>query len=322
MEMKIYEDQTGLIFPHHNEKNEKAVTFFNKGVDLYIDKKDERITIYCFVLAHKFLARDQGYYIVSNSSGITYSIFNESKKNATKLLLDLELQPRHGDIDNAIFDNLDKSDLKEYPYDRNIYKDIDIISEVIYQEPDRCLGYNGSNIAEILTFCYQLLKIKNIKIAVSSEEIRSCNLNILRNKKMHESLTPTSTTVQILDDYRWMQTEKKLETKRKEEIKRGEKKLIEGFVLINDGIRIFKNSGHDPTDIIIDEMSKVVGININSKIIKNENDSIDDDGKRGTIGHIILFTIFGIIMIILGIIIGIYLIKHYGINVENLTIYK
>ncbi len=322
MEMKIYEDQTGLIFPHHNEKDEKAVTFFNNGVDLYIDKKDDRITIYCFVLAHKCLARDQGYYIVSDGSDITYSIFNEFKKNATKLLQDLELQPRQGDIDNVIFDNLDKFDLKEYSYAGNIYKDVDIISNIIYKEPSRCLDYRGSNIAEILTFCYQLLKTKSVKIVVSSEEFKLCNINILRNKKSQEPLTPSITTIQILNNYRRMQTEKKLDLKRKEELERGKNELIEGFDLIKDGIRIFKNSGRDPTDIIMGEISKVAGININPKIIKNENNSTDDDEKKGTIGHIILITIFGIIMVILGIIIGIYLIKHYGISVENLTIHR
>jgi hypothetical protein len=315
MEMKIYEDQTGLVFPHHSEKNEKAVTFFNKGVDLYIDKKDERITIYCFVLAHKFLARDQGYYIVSNGSGITYSIFNEFKKNATKLLLDLELQPRYGDTDNAIFDNLDKLDIKEDSYGGNIYKDIEIISDIIYKEPNQCLGYRGSNISEILTFCYRLLKTKNIKIVVSSEEIELCNIAILRNKKSQESLTPSITTIQILDNYRRIQTGKKLDIKREEEIERGRNELIEGFGLINDGIRIFKNVGHDPTEVIIDEINKIFGIKINSKIIKNENNSTDDNEKNGTIGHIILIAIFGIIMVVLGIIIGIYLIKHYGIRV-------
>jgi hypothetical protein len=322
MEMKIYEDQTGLVFPYHNEKNERAVTFFNKGVDLYIDKKDERITIYCFVLAHKSLARDQGYYIVSDNSHITYSIFNEFKKNATKLLLDLELQPLHGDMDNAIFDNLDKFDLKEYSYAGNIYKDTDIISDIIYKEPNMYLDYRGSDIAEILIFCYQLLKTKNVKIAVSSEEIKLCNINILRNKKSREPLVPSSITIQILDNYRRMQAEKKLDIKRKEEIERGKNELIEGFDLIKDGIRIFKDIGRDPTDVIIDEIIKVTGININSKVVKRENNSIDDDEKKGTTSHIILITIFGIIMVILGIIIGIYLIKHYGMNVENLTIYK
>ncbi len=315
MEMKIYEDQTGLIFPRRNEKNEKAVTFFNKGVDLYIDKKDERITIYCFVLAHKYLARDQGYYIVSNDSGITYSIFNEFKKNATKLLLDSELQPRYGDIDNAIFDNLDKFDLKEYSSGGNIYKDVDIISDIIYKEPNQFLDYRGSNISEILTFCYRLLKTKNIKIVVSSEEIELCNIDILRNKKSQESLTPSITTIQVLDNYRRMQTRKKLDIKKEEEIERGRNELIEGFGLINDGIRIYKNVGHDPTEDIIDEINKIFGIKINSKIIKNENYSTDDNEKKGIIGHIILIAIFGIIMVVLGIIIGIYLIKHYGIRV-------
>lgn len=77
-----------------------------------------------------------------------------------------------------------------------------------------------------------------------------------------------------------MQTEKKLDIKRKEEIERGKNKLIEGFDLINDGIRIFKNMGHDPTDVIIGEISKVAGININSKIVEKENNSIDDDEKK------------------------------------------
>lgn len=322
MELKIYEDQTGLIFPHHKEKDENAVTFFNKGVDLYIDKKDERIIIYCFVLAHKYLARDQGYYIVSDNSYITYPIFNEFKKNATKLLQDLELQPRHGDIDNAIFDNLDKFDLKENSYAGNIYKDIGIIPDIIYKEPDLYLDYRGSDIVEILTFCYRLLKLKNVKIAVSSEELKLCNINILRNKKSLEPLAPSSTTIQILDNYRRMQAEKKLDIKRKEELERGKNELIEGFDLIKDGIRILNNLGHDPTDVIIGELSKVTGININSKIVKGENNSVDNDEKKGTISHIILITIFGIIMVILGIIIGIYAIKHYGISVENLTIYK
>lgn len=322
MEMKIYEDQTGLIFPHHKEKNERAVTFFNRGVDLYIGKKDERITIYCFVLAHKRLARDQGYYIVSDNSNITPSIFSEFKKNAIKLLQDLELQPRHGDIDNAIFDNLDKFDISVYSYDRTIYKDIDIIADIIYKKPDQYLEYRGSNIAEILTFCYRLLKIKDVKIAVSSEEIKSCNINILRYKKSQEPLTPSGSTIQILDYYGRTQAEKRLDIKRKEELERGKNKIIEGFALIEDGLRIFKNSGRDPTDLIMGEIGKAAGINITPETIKNGNDSIDDRGKKGTIGHIILITIFGILMVILGIIIGIYLIKYYGINVENLRIYK
>jgi hypothetical protein len=224
-------------------------------------------------------------------------------------------------MDNAIFDNLDKFDLKGYSYSRNIFIDIDIIADIIYKEPDLFLAYRGSDIAEILTFCYQLLKTKNVKIAVSSEEIKLCNINILRNRKSREPLAPSGTTIQILDNYRRVQTEKKLDIKRKEEIERGKNKLIEGFDLINDGIRIYKNLGHDPTDVIIDEMSKVTGININSEIVKRENNSVDDE-KKGTIGHIILIAIFGMIMVILGIIIGIYLIKHYGMNVENLTIYK
>ncbi len=320
--MKIYEDQTGLLFPHHKEKNEKAIIFFNKGVELYIDKKDERIIIYCFVLAHKYLSRDQGYYIVSDNSDAKSSIFNEFKKNAAKLLQDLELQPRHGDMDNAIFDNFDKFDLKKYSYSGTTYKDIDIISGIIYKEPDLYLDYRGSDVAGILTFCYQLLKTKNVKIAVSSEEIKLCNINILRNKKSQEPLAPSGITIQILDNYRRMQTKKKLDIKRKEEIERGKNRLTEGFDLINDGIRIFKNLGCDPTDVIIDKVSKVTGININSKIVKRENNLVGSDEKKGTIGHIVLIAIFGIIMIVLGIIIGIYLMKHYGINIENLRIYK
>lgn len=320
--MKIYEDQTGLIFPHYKEKNEMAVTFFNKSIDLYIDKKGERIIIYCFVLAHKYLTRDQGYYIVSDSSHITYPIFNEFKKNATKLLQDLELQPRNGDIDNAIFDNLDKFNLKEYSYAGNIYEDIDIISDVIYEEPDLYLNYRGSDVAEILTFCHQLLKTKNITIAVSSEEIKLCNINILRNKKSGELLNPSAATIRILDNYRRTGVEKKLDIKRKKEIEHAKNEIVEGFDLIKDGIRVSKNWGCDPTNVIIDEISKIVGTNINSKIMKQKYNSASDDEKKGTIGHTILIAIFGIIMILLGIIIGIYLMKHYGTNIESLTIYK
>lgn len=229
MELTLYEDQTGQsLFPDTKEKNERIVMFFNKGIDLYIEKKGDNIEIFCHVLAKRGSERNQGYYI-RYKENYNRDYFTPFKKYAQEVLIKLKLQVISDDIGNTVFENIEKFDNDE------THKNIDIIVSALKED---VLVYKDGNINEISKFCNETLgNIKDIKISISSEDSKLGNINISRNR-YEEHLSPTENTVQILERHK-----KRLEQKRKDDIKRSAKEKIK------EGIDTLKNIGYGIDDI-------------------------------------------------------------------------
>lgn len=229
MELTLYEDQTGQsLFPDTKEKNERIVMFFNKGIDLYIEKKGDNIDIFCHVLAKRGSERNQGYYI-RYKENYNRDYFTPFKKYAQEVLIKLKLQVISDDIGNTIFENIEKFD------NGGTHKDIDIIISVLKED---VLVYKDGNINEISKLCNDILSnIKDVKISISSEDSKLGNINILRN--MYEGhLSPTENTVQTLERHK-----KRSEQKRKDDIKKSAKEKIK------EGIDTLKNIGYSIDDI-------------------------------------------------------------------------
>ncbi len=266
MDIEVYEDQTGdRLFPAAKlEKDEKIKRLFSSNVDLYIEKRRNDLTVHCHVLAREGLDRYQGYYIKFTGSYIG-NYFTNFKREADKVLNNLELQLRHENVE--IFDNIYKFDLEGHHRE-----DIDAIMYAINSSD--YLNYNAGNINDISALCNDILrKINNIKIVISSEESKLGDINILRNKKSEESLKATDNTKQVLEKYR----KKKIDEKKRLDVEGGKNKIKDGFVLVKEGASIFKNAGYDPTDIIIEETNRVIGRTLvkrdeNDKITKREED--------------------------------------------------
>lgn len=301
MNIKIYEDQTGLmVFPESRSlKDDNIVKLFHNKVDLSIKKIGNTLEIYCYMLAHKGLARDLGYYIIYTNfySG---NIFTNFKKDTDKILRDLKFQISSNISENTIFNNIEKFDpipgsKLEYSHEHNT----DAIKNAV-GEGNR-LEYTAGNISDISIFCRDVLKnINNVEIYITSGENKLGNINISR--KSHERLFyPSESTKNILNDY-----EKKLKSyKDKDEERLGKEKIAEGFSgPIKDGIKIFKDIGHDPTEFIIDEMNKVADINkIYTNLENKRNLKREDKTEKEGLGILSKIFIFFAILIV-GIVIG------------------
>lgn len=272
MELEVFEDQTGdRLYPISKiDKDEKIKRFFNNNVNLHIEKRGDKLTINCHIIARKGLDRYQGYYVrcIDNYNDNSFSNFS---KSADKILRDLELEPKFGDIENTIFDNIQKFDSKGH-HKEDIYIIINAINS------NDILDYRAGNIDEISALCNDILiKINNIKIVISSEESRLGDINILRNK-YEESLKPTDNTKQIYDKHR----NKKIAEKKRIELDSGKSKIVEGFALVREGANIFKNAGSDPTEIITEETNKIINkkIDANEKTKVNENINGNEKTKK------------------------------------------
>lgn len=311
MDLTIYEDQTGLMqFPDkRSEKDSKIVNFFNNNVDLYIDKVGNNLTIYCHLIAFKASTRPLGYYIIGRDI-YSDNIFVNFKKDVDRILKSLELQPRTGHVDNAIFENIERFD-DRYQY----YKeDIDIVKDVISY--GRNLEYSAGDIREVSAFCKDILRNNNnIKISISSTKNNLGNINILINKKSSESLKRTDSTEQIINQQREMLREKK----KAEEGAPGLIKIREGFDKIKEGADILKNAGYNNLEVRneIDRKVSDITIRFPTYIEKREpekrekievpkleivGDDKDKDIKIGedtTRSHVkIILAIFGIVTIL------------------------
>lgn len=236
MDLEIFGDQEGdKLFPsigypsigHYKDDNIKK--FFGNGIDLYIDKKGDRLTIICHILAHKGKERYQGYY-VKYVDDYNNGIFTNFKKSTNKVLYDLGLEPNSGDINNAIFDNIGKFDLEE--------KHREDINAIIYAlNSSNYPDYKAGNIDEIAAFCNDILKnIDNTRIVISSKENKFGEINIMINKRSKESLIPSEKTRQILYRYR----KNKANEEKKIKGKSGEEKIKDGIVSIKEGLTIKK----------------------------------------------------------------------------------
>ena len=162
------------------------------------------------------------------------------------------------------------------------------------------LEYTAGNINEISIFCRDVLKrVNNVEIYITSGENKLGNINISR-KKHERFFFPSESTKQILTEY-----EKKSKSyKDKDDEKLGKEKIAEGFSgPIRDGINIFKNIGHDPTESVIEEMNKIIDIN---KIYNTLTNKINlKSGKTKKEGLGIISKIFiGLTIFIVGMAVG------------------
>jgi hypothetical protein len=302
VDIEIYEDQTGLmIFPEkRSDKNREIVRLFDNKVELFIKKTGNKLEIYCYILSHKGFSRDLGYYIVYKDN-YTDNSFTNFKNDARNIIQKLEFQLSTDSTETIIFNNIEKFD----SYER--YRgDIDAIINSLNSYSS--LEYRSGNIKQIAVFCKELLRdINNITIAISSETSKLGSVNILINKKYDEHLTPTENTIAILNDNR----RKMVDNKKREEGERGKNKIVEGFVLIKDGVNIIKNTGNDPTEIVIDEANKILGKTLVDKTkyeIDREKEKAKDKTGTG------IYVIIGIMLLMLGMIAGTYILGPYLYN--------
>lgn len=311
MNIKVYEDQTGLmVFPENRpQKDENIVKLFHNKVDLFVKKTGDNLEISCYMLAHKGLARDLGYYIIYTNF-YSDAVFANFKKDIDKILRDLKIQVSSNNQENIIFDNIEKFDPKtgiklDYGYEHNI----DVVKNTLRE--GKRLEYTAGNVNEISIFCRDVLKkINNVEICITSGDNKLGNINISR-KKNEKFFYPSESTKQILNEY-----------KKKESEGLGKDKIAEGFSgPIKDGVNIFKNIGRDPTDSIINEMNKVVDINkiydnLSSRIGKKDKDETTNEGL-GVISKIFIgFTIL-VIGIVIGMIIYPYVEGKFIKGIEN-----
>ena len=313
MNIKVYEDQTGLmVFPENRpQKDESVVKLFHNKVDLFVKKTGNNLEIDCYILAHKGLARDLGYYIIYTNF-YNDAIFTNFKKDTDKILQDLKLQVSYNNPENIIFDNIEKFDPKlgtklDYGYGHNI----DVVKNVVGE--GKHLEYTTGDINEISIFCRDILKkINNVEIYITSgDEIELGNINISR-KKNEKLFYPSESTKQILNEY-----------EKKEGEKLGKAKIAEGFSgPIKDGIDMFKNLGRDPTDSIIGEMNKVVDMNKIYNTLANKINNGDETKKEGLgiISKIFIFLIILVIGIVIGVTGQLYFEGKLSKYIENPTI--
>jgi len=255
MKIKIFEDQTGFaLFPEKSfDKNATIVKFFDNKIDLYVSKGDleeDLSIINCYVLVYKGQERPIGCYIVG-SDKYSDNIFTTFKNDAISALNKIGFKPHHDNVENAVFESLEK-------FDSNISSKIDIdeISKAL--ESNEKLSYNAGDITEIAVFCRQLLKtIEKIRITVSTGQTNLGDINVLRNKTYHERLAPTTETKEIFDRRRNSIRKKKEdeENKKRDEEKRnkgnsGDSNISEGTRLIKDGLSTKRSAGYDTEEDI------------------------------------------------------------------------
>lgn len=301
MKIKIFEDQTGFaLFPEKSfDKNATIVKFFDNKIDLYVSKGDleeDLSIINCYVLVYKGQERPIGCYIVG-SDKYSDNIFTTFKNDAINALNKIGFKPHHDNVENAIFESLEK-------FDSNISSKINIdeISEAL--ESNEKLSYNAGDITEIAVFCRQLLKtIEKIRITVSTGQTNLGNINVLRNKTYQERLAPTTETKEIFNRRRNSMRKKKEDenNKKRDEEKRnkgnsGDSNISEGTKLIKDGLSTKRGAGYDTEEDI-----KRVYTELSGKPLPEKSEGM------GT-GTIILMSIA---LLMLGMIIGGFAMQHW-----------
>lgn len=252
MNIKIFEDQTGFaLFPEKSfNKDADIVRLFDNKIDLYVRKEDNNLEISCYVLISKGQERAIGCYIIGNNKHID-GIFTDFKKNANEALKSIGFSPQSDNVENAIFDGLEK-------FDSTISSKINIdeISKAL--DANEKLSYNAGDVTEIAVFSRQLLKnIEKIKITISTGQTNLGDINVLRNKTYQERLSPTNDTKDIFDRRRNSIRRKKEdeENKKRDEEKRkkgdsGDNNINEGKKLIIDGLSTKRGAGYDTEEDI------------------------------------------------------------------------
>lgn len=279
MNVKIYEEQTGLIiFPivpgKEPDKDESIINFFNNGVDLYVEKKAKELRISCHVVVKSDQDKNKGYYIKSISKFEDDS-FTEFKKESNKTLRALGFQHDIDDMNNMMLDNIEKLDIDIY-----CHEDTEIIAHVL--ESGEYLEYKAGNIDEITIFCKDILrKIVNSKIAISSRENTLGDINIFRTRKHEEPLLSNARTRQVLDKLRTDLIEKK----RQEDENLARYKINDGTNLIKEGLTILRSTGYEPKDIskeidsIYSEISTSNKIRLKEKLKPRDIDTDKNKNK-------------------------------------------
>lgn len=244
MDIKIYEDQTGQMFypEKRTDKDRDIVRLFDNKIDIFIKKTNDNIEISCYALIQKSLERAIGCYITYEGNKYN-QMFTEFKNEANKALTDLGFKISNDDIENAIFNNLEKFDTSSRLHNINI-----IINALNSGE---CLYYGGGNFSEIGGFCKDILSLApNIKISISPKESRLGEINILRNTTYEEYLSPFDKTKQILDRQQDRIAQKIIDERRKIEDERKTKEkeaathqLDEGINSIEKAVNTLKTAG-------------------------------------------------------------------------------
>ena len=197
MRIRIFEDQTGFeLFPDKSfSKNNNIVRFFDNNIDLYATKGDPEkdfLVISCYALIQKGQERAIGCYILGGDK-YADNIFTNFKNDANNTLKKIGYSLHSDNIENAIFNGLEKFDL-----DAPTKENTDKIFEAL--ESKEKLNYNAGDITEIAVFCRKILKtVEKINIAISTDKTSVGNINILRSKNDHERLIPTVETYDIFN---------------------------------------------------------------------------------------------------------------------------
>ncbi len=304
MNIKIFEDQTGFaLFPEKSfNKNSDIVRLFDNKIDLYVSKEDNNLEISCYVLVYKGHERPIGCYIIGSNKHVD-NIFTSFKKEANEALNNIGFKPQSDNVENAIFDGLEK-------FDSNISSKIDIdeISKAL--ESREKLSYNAGDVTEIAVFFRQLLKtIENIKITVSTGTTNFGDINVLRNKTYQERLSPTTETKDIFDRRRNSIRRKKEdeENKKRDEEKIKKRDLArdnvgEGIKLIKDGLSIKRSAGYDT-----EEDNKSIYSEISGKPFPEKSRGIGTGAA----------TLMAIATLMFGLIVGGVVMNYYLTNIKE-----
>ena len=109
MDIRIFEDQTGfMMFPERSSnKDMNMVRLFDNKIDLYIKKMENSLSIICYILAQRGHERPIGCYVIGDDN-YTDDIFAIFKNGANNALENIGFKPDHDNIENAIFNNIEK----------------------------------------------------------------------------------------------------------------------------------------------------------------------------------------------------------------------
>ena len=298
MNIKIYEDQTGIMMhpEKSSSKNADIVKLFDNKVDLCITSKNDEIEIICYLLIHKGISRSIGSYIIGKDK-YSDKIFENFKNESNNALKSIGFEHHNDDKENVIFNNIEKFDI-----DNESYDDILLLKEA--HKSKEHVNYKSNNINKISNLCKQIIKnIKNVKIAISNIEINIANINITRNDTLDDQLSLTDQSKQIINNHKRKIEQLKLDEKRRlEEIEERKKQkeleerkkkdeiekekslkkenetlntdLNRGIKLIEKGLELKRLAGCD--DKSIDQDTRLINNIINGKD-SNFSDNVCND---------------------------------------------
>jgi hypothetical protein len=295
MDIKIFEDQTGLmLFPEKgldktSFKNMDIVKLFDNKIDLHITHREDFLELTCYLLVHRGQERAIGCYIVGKGK-YTDTSFGDFKSDANWALRNIGFEHHYDNAETLVFDNIEKFDM-----DGQSHKDIDLIVEA-KNSGDR-VNYKGGDIGEIASLCRQILRrVRNIDIVISTVENNIGHVNIVISRTHDERLYPTSQGRLTLDrqirraEYRRLEEQNEIRKKEEEKIKQKEREIVDekieqGTALIKKGLDIKRKAGYG--DIEINSNVRILNSVINGElshfpreIEKNENENLDEDGRR------------------------------------------